>query len=131
MYGMIKDRKQEIKLGETSTTVRRDLFNQLITASLDEEAAEMGEKGSGSQGLTDEELVGYVTGLYGEGGDVTRKLTNMTWASAETPSSLPSPATRPRRIPSLSPSDTSLPTPTSRNGCMKNWPRSCRTVICP
>jgi hypothetical protein len=53
---MIRDRKQEIKSGETSSTVRRDLFNQLITASLEEESAM--EKTPGSQGLTDEELVG-------------------------------------------------------------------------
>jgi cytochrome P450 len=59
MYGMIRDRKQEIKSGETSSTVRRDLFNQLITASLEEESAM--EKTPGSQGLTDEELVGSVT----------------------------------------------------------------------
>jgi cytochrome P450 len=60
MYGMIRDRKQEIKSGETSSTVRRDLFNQLITASLEESAM---EKTPGSQGLTDEELVGSVTVL--------------------------------------------------------------------
>ena len=58
MYGMIRDRKQEIKRGETGSIVRRDLFNQLIAASLDEESAAAGEKSSGSQGLTDEELVG-------------------------------------------------------------------------
>jgi len=62
MYGMIQERKEEIRRGESGANgVRRDLFNQLIEASLEEEKVGGGgdEKAGGAgKGLTDEELVG-------------------------------------------------------------------------
>jgi hypothetical protein len=59
MYGMIRTRKEEIKRGEKGGQGRKDLFNQLIEASLREE---------GGKGLTDEELVGWVFGDPGSRG---------------------------------------------------------------
>ena len=62
MYGMIQERKEEIRRGETGANgVRRDLFNQLIEASLEEEkvgGAGNEKAGGAGKGLTDEELVG-------------------------------------------------------------------------
>lgn len=55
MHNMIRERKEEIKRGQISTT-RKDLFNQLIQASLHEVQTEKGFKPD--QGLADDELVG-------------------------------------------------------------------------
>jgi hypothetical protein len=118
MYGMIRDRKQEIKSGETSSTVRRDLFNQLITASLEEESAM--EKTPGSQGLTDEELVGLVTFLT----PLERLLRGIdacvVLMCVETPSFLLLLDTKPRLIRWLSLSATWRPTRRFRNGCSRS-----------
>lgn len=55
MYGMIRDRKEEMDRGEVSP--KNDLFNQLIAASMNDSFSGA-EKGDG--GLTDEELVGNI-----------------------------------------------------------------------
>lgn len=56
MYGMIRERKEEVQRGEVSP--RHDLFNQLISASLNESSSQGKEGGGGGGGMSDEELVG-------------------------------------------------------------------------
>lgn len=55
MYGMIRNRREEVQRGEVSP--RHDLFNQLISASLSETSQDK-EDGAAAGGMSDEELVG-------------------------------------------------------------------------